>query len=98
MLVVVVVVVVAVVVVVVVTLVVVLVLVLVLVLVVVVVVVGGGGVSSRTSLRELAWSIRTSSCGPAREGTPPNGVGWHLRTGQSRARPGRTGLAAGSMV
>ena len=42
-------------------------------------------------LREFAWSIRTSSCGPAREETPPNGVGWHLRTGQDRASPGKAG-------
>ena len=46
---------------------------------------------SSSSLREFAWRIRTSSCGPAREGTPPNGVGWHLRTGQDRAKPGKTG-------
>ena len=43
-------------------------------------------------MREFAWSIRTSSCGPAREETPPNGVGWHLKTGQSRASPGRVRL------
>ena len=44
-----------------------------------------------SSLREFAWSIRTSSCGPAREGTPPNGVGWHLKFGQGRASPGKIG-------
>ena len=54
--------------------------------------------SSSSSLREFAWSIRTSSCGPAREGTPPNGVGWHLKIGQGRASPGKTGQTAGSMV
>ena len=57
--------------------------------------VGGGSRSSSgsriCSLREFAWSIRTSSCGPAREETPPNGVGWHLKSGQNRAKPGRTG-------
>ena len=30
-----------------------------------------------------------SSCGPAREKTPPNGVGWHLKAGQGRASPGK---------